>query len=275
MSTLLDLSPGFHKNVPAPIYHERVPGYASKSALDLVHRSPAHYKAWLDGVEQEPTPALEFGAAFHCALLEPHIYESTYAVMPDFGDCRKPDNKARRDAWKKGREGIKLLDADDAKAIRAMCAAVQAHPLGGRMLADGEPELTLIWQDPETGLRCKSRADYRVKALRMAVDAKSTQDASPEEFRRSIANFSYHAQDAMYRSGFAALGEPIEHFAFLAVEKKPPHAIAIYTLDAGAIARGHARVREDMRTLARCLEKNDWPAYPVEIQSLSLPSWAA
>ncbi len=266
---------GLHRDVPAGVYHERVPGMASKSALDLVKRSPAHLKAWLDGQEEEPTPPLVFGAAFHCAMLEPVVFAETYAVEPNFGDCRFKEAKAERDRWRAANAGKLPLSANDAATIAGMSASVRAHPLASRMIRDGAPELTLRWRDADTGLECRARADYFVPTLRMAVDLKTTVDASAEEFRRSVAKYGYHRQDAFYRSAFAAVGCPLDHFVFVAVEKEPPYAVAVYSLDGEATLKGSESIARDMTTLERCFRENDYPGYPCEIQTLTIPPWAA
>jgi exodeoxyribonuclease VIII len=266
---------GIELSVPAEVYHQRELHVASKSALDLVHRSPAHYLAWLHGQERKKTAALHFGQALHMAQLEPERFEQTYVVLPDFGDMRSSKNRAARDAWLAERPGVLTLTEDEHATLHGMIAAILQHPAGSRLVLDGQPEVTLRWRDEITGLRCKARADYWVRAKRLAVDLKSTDDASPEAFARSVHKYRYHCQDAMYRAGFAACGEPISHFALLAVEKTPPHAVAVYTLDEDAVTKGYAAVRMDMATLAECVRTDHWPAYSDGVQELALPRWAA
>jgi hypothetical protein len=128
--SILDLPHGVHAGIPNAVYHQRVTGLVSKGALDLVARSPAHYMAWLEGNDEEPTAALEFGSAFHAALLEPARFVAEYATEPDFGDCRRKEPKAARDAWRAANVGKVPVSADDDKAIRGMLAAVRAHPAG-------------------------------------------------------------------------------------------------------------------------------------------------
>lgn len=269
------ISTGIHHSVPPHKYHRRRIGVVSKSALDMVHRSPAHYKAWVDGLLPErDTPALRFGVAFHCALLEPERFEREYTVEPDFGDCRKKENRAARDEWRAVNDGKTPLSEEDYEAIRGMVTAVHSHELAGKMIRDGEPELTVSWTDDETGLQCKARADYYVRKLGMVLDIKSTEDATWEGFRRNIAKWRYHVQDALYRAGFAAVGEPCQHFVFVAVEKTFPHAIGIYTLDADSVSKGYSAARRDITTLAECLKKDEWPGYPTGIQTIELPPWA-
>lgn len=270
-----ELPPGVHPNIPAHVYLKRKLGVVSKSALERVSQTPAHYKAYIDGVSPEKTgPALSFGRAFHCALLEPHLFEGAFTVEPEFGDCRKTDNKKARAEWRGAHAGSELLSAEDSDAIAGMVDAFRRHPLAGRMVVDGKSELTLVWKDAATGLTCKSRSDYYVERLGMVLDVKSTEDASKDSFAKEIVRYRYHWQDALYRAGYGALGAAVKYFMFGAVEKTPPYAVAIHTLEAEGIGRGYTHVQRHMTTLADCLAKDSWPAYPVEIQTVVLPPWA-
>ena len=159
--------------------------------------------------------------------------------------------------------------------MKLLVKAVRAHRLAGRMIRNGEAELTVRWRDADTGLECKCRADYYVPSLRMVADVKSTLDASHDAFRRDVVKYRYHVQDALYRAGFAAADARIEHFAFIAVEKAPPYAVAVYTLDSFGVEKGHIAARLNIERLAECLKTNTWPGYSAEIQELHLPPWAA
>lgn len=275
MGAILNLNDGAHAGLADSVYHQRVLGVVSKTALDLVARSPAHYKAWIDGAtEEEESDALNFGRAFHCALLEPDLYGKRYTVEPDFGDCRFKANKANRDAWRTAHAGHEHLSADDFARIGGMVASIRRHPLAGRMIREGRSELTLKWRDPESGLTCKSRLDYYVESQAMIVDAKSTIDARWAKFRRQIIDHRYHVQDALYRSAAVELQLPIQFFVFVACEKTPPYAVATYTLDADGIGRGYSAARADIDLLAICVRDNVWPGYPVGIKEIALPDWA-
>jgi hypothetical protein len=272
----LGLPTGLHPGITAERYHQRTLGVVSKGALDLIHRSPLHYRAWTAGEnDEEETPALLFGRAFHAALLEPEVFERTFAAEPDFGDCRKTANKAKRDEWRAEHAGATLLSPQQYDDVRGMIASVRRHPLGAAVIRDGQPELTVTWRDEWTGLPCKARADYYVPGLEMVVDPKSALDASWDGFRRSVVSHRYHVQDALYRAGFAAAGAQVRHFVFLAVEKVKPYAVAVYTLDADAIGKGYSAARRDIDTLGECIRENVFPGYPETVQTLDLPPWAA
>lgn len=284
VETALDLSTGLHRAVPDAVYHRKVLGLASKSALDRFARSPAHYLAWLRGAETDETPALHLGKAVHCAMLEPARFDREYIAEPEWGPCRANaelgvsteqgrENKKRRDAWRAARAGAPTLTVDEARSIRGMVASVLAHPLASRMLEQGDAEVTLRWLDQPSGLACKARLDWLVPSLSMIADIKSTQDASPDGFRRSVAKYGYHRQDAFYRDGMRAIGAPVEHFAFVACEKEAPYAVAVYSLDVEAITAGERQTRRLLDSLAACCARGQFPGYPDTIHTLSLPPW--
>lgn len=265
---------GIHAGVPAHEYHQRVLGVASKSALDLVNRSPAHYLEWVRGAEEESSDALFFGSAFHMALLEPEVFAANYAVRPKY-DRRTKGGKAASELWDVTHPGVTAISEDMASRIIAMVAAVASHPLAGKMVRDGEPELSAYWQDKETGVECKARADYYVRGRKMLVDVKTTEDARPDHFQRDLAKYGYARQAAMYLEAFQALGEDVQFFCFAVVEKHAPFAVATYVLDANAMARGSYSIRGDLETLAECMKTDTWPAYAIGLQEISLPAWAA
>lgn len=264
---------GIHKALPATEYHRRELGVVSNSALKHVRRSPAHYKAWIDGTAPDKdTPARAFGRAFHMALLEPEKFASAYVKLPKFSG---KGMKAAKAEWLAAHADFDAMPMDDLLTITAMVESVKAHPLASQMIHDGLPELTLAWKDEETGLSCKSRLDYYVESLAMIVDVKTTEDASWDEFRRDVAKYDYHVQDALYRSAALSLDMPVQHFVLLAVEKSPPYALAPFTLDAEGIGRGYQAARRDIDTLAHCMNTGRWPGYSETIQTIEVPFWAA
>lgn len=265
---------GLLRGIPSHVYHARLPGMVGKSQLDLVAKAPLFYLSWLRGVEREQTKALRFGGIFHCALLEPSRFALTHIVEPDHGDLRTKAAKASRDSWRALHDGSTPITEDEYVLSQHMARAVHAHPLAGKMLQDGESELTVRWKDEASGIECKARADRYVPRHNMIIDIKTACDASADAFQKDVAKYRYHVQDAFYRRGFLAAGAPISHFVFLVVEKTPPFAVAVYELDSSAVDRGYELASRDLETLAACMKTDRWPGYPETIQKLSLPKWA-
>ena len=248
-------------NMPAAVYHGTKA--LSKSGLDQFRKSPAHFRAWQDGItKNESSPALEFGTAVHMAILEPELFAATYTVFS--GDRRNKDGKAAYEAVIAS--GKTPLNQEQWDNITGAAAAVHAHPAAAPLLNGIQTEVSCF--DNWMGVKVKARIDGLGKDY--IIDVKTTQDASPVAFGKSCAQFRYHVQAAWYRQITG-----INRFVFIAVEKEAPYGVACYELDEQAINLGIDIIEEQLRTYIECEQLNSWPCYSSQIQSLSLPAWAA
>lgn len=273
---------------PAELYYKRILGEVSKSGLDQFSRSPAHYKAWCDGIENEPTEAMIFGTAFHTYVLERGIFFDKYTIAPN--DLPRRPTSAQINAKKPSDETVALIEfwrefdyknggrillqKEDHDRILAMSDSIMRHPIAKNLIMGGEREVTLRWTDDKTGLECKARCDYWLDSLKVAFDLKTTVDASPKSFSRSIFSYRYHVQDAFYRRGFSACGSPIEHFLFAPIEKDAPYLATVCHCDDAAVERAEQLVEVEMARLAECVKTNTWGGYGDEIVSMALPAYA-
>jgi exodeoxyribonuclease VIII len=252
-------------------YHARPE--VSKSSLDLVHRSPLHFwNRYLNPsrVAEPPTEAMILGSALHTRVLEPHLFEDEYAVAPHC-DRRTKEGKMIWADFEQEAAGKTLLKADDALRIQAMAEAVRKHKAAGFLLSQpGKAEQSYFWTDDETGEKCKCRPDWHSADHRIIVDVKTTEDASPAKFlRSSVLGWRYHVQAAFYMQGLPEA----EVFLFCCVEKKPPYAVAVYSLPPQLVERGLKEAKADLGLIAACRAADSWPSYSEEIEELPLPKW--
>lgn len=170
-----------------------------------------------------------------------------------------------------------VLSEETWDKLMAMREAVYAHPMARKLLeAPGVSERSYYWVDERTGILCRCRPDRELTDMRIFLDVKTTDDASPEGFARSITKWRYDVQDPFYRDGYRAVtGHDLKGFVFLAVEKKPPYAVGLYTLAADDVALGRAQYRADLDTYAKCQQSDEWPGYGDKIQTITLPAWHA
>jgi hypothetical protein len=244
----------------------------SKSHLDKVARSPAHYWAsYLDPerVPQEPTQAMILGTALHTAVLEPELWDQQFAVPPQAFDRRTKAGKELAQAFEQEAAGKLVLSPDDADRIRRMADAVHQHP-ASRFLLDlpGLREASYFWTDEETGVECKCRPDWHSTDRRLVVDVKTTEDASPKGFQKSVASWRYHVQAAWYQRPLGA-----EQFLFICVEKTSPFCVAVYAVTPAMFAAGARAADRDLALLAECRKTGQWPGYSNQIQPIDLPTW--
>ena len=244
----------------------------SKSHLDQLARSPAHYWArYLDPnrVPPEPTAAMLLGSALHTAVLEPHLWDVQYAVAPEGIDRRYKVGKEAWAAFEAEAQGKAVLTAEDGARIRRMADAVHQHPASSFLLdLPGVCEASYFWTDEETGLECKCRPDWHSADRRLVVDVKTTEDASPDGFARSVAKWRYHVQAAWYQRPLGA-----EQFLFVCVEKEPPYLVAVYAVTEAMFAAGARVADRDLARLAECRAADRWPGYADTIQPIDLPKW--
>jgi hypothetical protein len=271
---------GVYAGVPAETYHSWKA--ASNSALSKIHDgTPAHLKAERERPRAQ-TPAMLLGSATHLAVLEPHLFADLYVRGPD-GDGR---TKAVQDAKRALAEQYPLatlLSPSDFDACQAMCAAVRRHPAASALLKVAESfELSLVWdEDPDAweylqpggAVRCKLRADAWAPAIQTIIDLKTTESAGPESFSRSLANYGYARQAALYPRGFAANGLEVLDFAHIVVEKQYPNEVAVYRVDDVSLHAGAKQTRDLLRTYRQCERTGIWSGYSEGITDIGLPSY--
>lgn len=237
----------------------------SKSGLDLIARSPAHYRY---AAPKEPSRAMEIGTAIHMAVLEPTRYASHYVI------CTATDRRAA--AYKQAVEAVgteRVLLQSEADDINAMQQSIWANPHAAAFLREARTELSVFTVDPVTGVKVRARFDAQNGPR--SLDIKKTKDARPAEFAKSVVNYRYMVQAAFYSDVWKwETGEDLSAFGFLTIEQESPNASAIYVLDDDAIEYGRRLYRRDLDSYARCLDADDWPSLETKPQVLSLPAWA-
>lgn len=262
---------GIIQGIPIDEYHKSIA--TSKSQLDQFAKSPAHYLASLT-TQRKETAAMRIGSLFHGLVLEPERVK--IAVAP-VCDKRTKDGKATWEAFCLENAGAEIVTAEEGEMLTGMVASVRAHPAANALLSGpGIAEGSAYWIDEYSGELCRCRPDFYRQDLGIIVDLKSTEDASPKEFARSIAKYRYQVQSAFYQDGLeAATGDYIKGFLFVAVEKKAPYAVAVYQLDMQGVEAGRIAYRDNLITLADCKASGKFPAYSDRVETISLPAWAA
>lgn len=240
----------------------------SKSHLDVISKSGLHYKAhYIDKViERVQTPAFIEGSLVHSMVLEPENTVNEFVLTPDINKKTKAGKK-EFEAFEEEHKGKQIVTSEMWMKALAMSQSVRVHSEAGRLLSDGVAESSHFWTDKKTGLECKARPDW-LRNDGVIVDLKTTLDASPAGFAKSVANFRYHVQDYWYKKGVDA-----DKFVFVCVEKNPPYAVAVYELDPEAVKVGGLLAERDFRQIAEGRENGIWCGFD-GIKSLSLPNWA-
>lgn len=245
------------------------------SLLEGFMRTPAHAReAMLHPTEG--TKAQAFGQAFHTFVLEPLRFPLLYAVPPKI-DRRFKVGKEEWKAWEDANPGRILLKAEEAEALERMAESVMAHGFARELLAGaGLVEVTIIWIDPRTGLKCKGRLDRVAEhpsGYTFISDLKTAEDAEELAFSKSASKYGYMRQICHYRDGMNVLRPRPRRCVFIACEKEPPYAVACHEVEDRALEQAQRENASHLATFKHCTESGSWPAYGDGCSLIDYPAW--
>jgi hypothetical protein len=257
---------GMRPNITRAEY-ERIDG-ANFSTLKFFEQSAAHAREAMRH-PKPPTKAMEFGTAFHCAVLEPSRFSKEYAATPKI-DRRTTEGKRAWAEFEAEHANATCLDADDFVKIQKMRDRAWTHPIAKQLLRGiGHNEVCAVWE--RDGQVCKGLID-RIGTFAdwtWIVDLKKADNASKFWFSRSIKSLHYGAQAAFYFDGCNAVAPRPRRFAWIACEDAPPYEIAIYEADEEALHAGRVKYERWLWLLAEAKRTGIWAGYTTDIQPLS------
>tara|TARA_R100000008_G_scaffold67928_1_gene45060 strand:+ start:5830 stop:6609 length:780 start_codon:yes stop_codon:yes gene_type:complete len=206
--------------------------------------------------------SLSRGRLIHALVLEPDEVDGRYAVQP----AGHGNSKAVREAKAAMREaGIIPVSPSDWDACNRSADSVRNHPLAGKLLSTGKPEVSMFWTH-ESGAKLKSRIDWLDPEAGMAIDLKSVGTVGathPDRFLREALRYHYAAQAAHYMDGLAACTGLTFSWRWIAVEVAPPYAVTVFDIGEGLWERGVEVWKRGIERLveADSIEENTtWPS---------------
>lgn len=212
--------------------------FITSSQLGKLSQSPAkleHYRKW----GQDDTNALLFGRAFHQNILEPKKYKDQVISY---------DGTRRGKVWeefKTQNSDSTIITIGEEKNLTKMRERLYSIPRVVDLLMGGEAEVVSCWEDEESGVYCKGKADYLKieNDRRILVDIKTTQDHSERAFKGSCMKYGYDRQAAFYLDGFNA-----DEFWFIVIEKTDPFDVGIYMCGEEFIGYGRDKYKDLLNT---------------------------
>lgn len=258
-------------------YHEN--NSVSKSTLQNMRKSPAHYKFMLEN-KQTDTKVFSLGRAFHTLILEPELFNGQFLVA-DKIDLRTKQDKEELELLKLS--GKEIISTDDFVMLCKMRDNVLSNKFC-QLLLQGEKEVSHYWQDKDTGINCRCRPDCRtdLKNASVIIDLKSCVSADEKDFIRDCFKYGYDLQVAMYKEGVEFHEKKPHKFVFIAVEKTEPYAVNIIDFDEVFIGEekaeniGKDKFREYIGKVAECQFTGIWYGYTGDetVEGTSnIPEW--
>ncbi len=241
----------------------------SHSKLSCLAQNPMEFK--MRYVDDPPTlppkesDAFAMGHAVHCLALEPERFDERFAVAPKV-DRRTTAGKVAWAEYLADCEGKTVLDEQDHADAIACVQALNNHA-----------EFATIMQQPRRvevpfefdlfGHKFKAKPDAIIDSMRLIIDIKTTDDASPHRWQWSAVDYGYHRQAYIYQHALAVETCQDYRFIFAVVEKpKPstrgiPPTVALYELNDETLIIGRHDAQMLVNEYERRLETNDWQQY--------------
>lgn len=246
------------------------------SRLCRIDKSPLHCKTQPDF---EKSAAIRLGQLVHCGRLEPDSVEQRYAIMPEFElysenttSNGKPSTSTATTFVKQARLEFRQAAVKEQKTVvstaeyTACQNALEAILLNRDVVAmvnTGRCELSIVWNDRHTGLRCKARLDcQRPNSL---MDLKTSEDGRnsplPESFEYAMWTYNYYTQAAFYQQGWETLTGERLPFWFAVVSTTTPMQCIAAPVGEMTLQLGRTKNAERMSKYLLCKQTDSWPGY--------------
>jgi hypothetical protein len=252
----------------------------SHSKLSCLAQNPMEFKMrYVDDPPSLPpkeSDAFAMGHAVHCLALEPESFSDRFFVLPKI-DRRTKEGKAAYAEIQEASKSKTLLDGDDYADAIACVQALNNHAEFATIMAQPR-RVEVPFEFDLFGHRFKAKPDCIIDSMRLIVDIKTTDDASPHKWQWSAVDYGYHRQAYIYQHALAVETCQDYQFIFAVVEKpKPstrgiPPTVALYQLDEAALLMGRWDAISLVDEYRKRLETNDWKQpYSNGLKVLSLP----
>lgn len=258
-------APGLYPDIPFTTY----------CAIDAVNISSLGHMAisakYFHHCELHPrsdSDAFRLGRTYHALLLEPETLATDFAIFAG----ATTGTKAYREFAELHPERTCITEGQLDLAQR-MAAETRAHPLVRELLdACEDRELTMIWDDPITGLRCKGRIDLLGPDVLCCL--KSTRHLLPRLFWRDCADLDYPAKLAWYRWGVEVLTGTTRAARLIVCTSGDVVDCTVQPMPVDALLYAQGKTRAWLDRLAQCRETGAYPGVALDAElPVELPRW--
>ena len=175
--------------------------HVSASFLRKLKNSPRH--AFMETV---PTPAMEFGSAFHSWLLQPEQYLRTYHVLDDSDICNQIGGAKPRatSAYKSWIDSLpkdkKLIKIEEHQKLLAMSYNVRKIKFAKYLLqncTEFEKEFNFELEVMDKSSPVKGYFDGISQTKNYIIEVKTCSNI--DDFQKDCSKFSYNIQAAIYK----------------------------------------------------------------------------
>lgn len=261
-------------------YHARK-GYLSSSRLKERVSNAYNFKAMQNVPEEDrkSSSAFDLGSCVHEILLTKD--RSQFVVMPDFKKITEKDYyksgprkgmeydkvvktiKSQVEEFEEANPGKRIISFDQNRRIEAMIGYIMSKDSVMNLFSHPDTlfEQGYLYLDPQTKERCMFRADAINPTTGDIIDLKTTQDASPYAFKKTIERYYYHLSAAHYLAGAERVYDKRFTFTFVGQESVYPYKVGTYRLTLGSLKKSLDMRRDLIRKIQKERFENIYPDF--------------
>ena len=135
-------------------------------------------------------------------------------------------------------------------------------------IRDNEVSIYFEWE----GVRFKARLDRVDFDRKVILDVKTTDSIDIKKFGWKSVDLGYIFQAGLYTKAAEIAFGGSWGFEFAVVEKKAPYIADILVAGEDFLQEGKNQCMKAIQLYKTCLSTQEWPAPPVAVKSLGLPS---
>ena len=204
---------------------------------------------------------MQFSTRF---AIQPETYTDAKGIVKPF---TKQSNTCRE--WIVSQGDKTIISADKLLEVRRAIEKINEDETISSFIkqSDAQVFISATWKDEGTGLEIPIKAlidllpreDSEYSSC--VADLKSTRDASPINFNRSVFSFGYHIQAAFYLDMINAVNNSRDTFCFIVQENKKPFQTGKRILHTDFLEMGRNEYRAALANYCKCLKSGFFPSY--------------
>lgn len=256
--------------------------------------SPLHYLYRKENGIIDDSDAKNDGRIYHLSVLEYEEFKEKYIPTPNdwkpyadilpeeeikklqdnhslMFDGRTKSNKlitiqfnSEVESRLKKNPDLEVIDYSTYRKAEKIREAFYDNEACKKLTKNARFELTAVWIERETGLKCKGRIDIDGEMKGYFADLKKTKSTHPISFARDARRYGYGSQMAFYMDGLETLGhKEIKAVMIVAIEDYDPFYVQPFYMkrNSGWIVKGREWYRNAIEELHYCKSTNHWHGY--------------
>lgn len=154
------------------------------------------------------------------------------------------------------------------------------------LLEGSVPEVSMYWNDEETGLPCKMRPDsFQIEeniGCNAIISFKTTHADNIGKMQYDAAKYMYFLSEGMYAEGFEKVtGRKCTGVFCIMLQTVIPYLPVVFYYSPEDIANGKYRFRTGLRNVKEAMSSGNWPGFDSYAEeghsgviNMSLPEWS-